>query len=362
MIDVFAPIAAAADLTIPPAHRLPVAVVGAGAIVDVAHLPAYRQAGLEVTGLFDLDAGRAAEVAARHGVPRTYASLEELLADERAAVVDIAVAPHAQPAVARAALTAGRHVLCQKPFAPDVATGQGLVDLAAATGRKIAVNQQLRFDEGIAATRAMVRAGWIGEPTAMTFTVNIRTDWSAWDWLVATDRLEIVYHSIHYLDAIRSILGDPEVVFCTGSRTPGQVAKGETRTISTLVFPGDVRALVHATHENRTGDQEASFRVDGTEGAIKGTLGLLYDYPHGRPDTLEVSSRVLPTDGWLPYPVTRRWLPDAVAGPMGSLLAAVAEGGEPETSGADNLGTLRLLDALYRSMDSGESRRPGSAA
>ncbi|MEV0308819.1 putative dehydrogenase [Nonomuraea fuscirosea] len=222
MIDVFAPIAAAADLTIPPAHRLPVAVVGAGAIVDVAHLPAYRQAGLEVTGLFDLDAGRAAEVAARHGVPRTYASLEELLADERAAVVDIVV------------------------------------------------NQQLRFDEGIAATRAMVRAGWIGEPTAMTFTVNICTDWSAWDWLVATDRLEIVYHSIHHLDAIRSILGDPEVVLCTGSRTPGQAAKGETRTISTLVFPGDVRALVHATHENRTGDPEASFRVDGTEGAIKG--------------------------------------------------------------------------------------------
>ncbi|MFI6634121.1 hypothetical protein ACIBI7_35025 [Nonomuraea fuscirosea] len=150
----------------------------------------------------------------------------------------------------------------------------------------------------------------------MTLTVNICTDWSAWDWLVATGRLEIVYHSIHYLDAIRSLLGDPE----------------------------------------------ASFRVDGTEGAIKGTLGLLYDYPHGRPDTLEVSSRVLPTDGRLPYPVTRRRLPDAVAAPMGSLLAAVAEGGEPETSGADNLGTLRLLDALYQSMDSGESRRPGSAA
>ncbi|MER7504475.1 Gfo/Idh/MocA family oxidoreductase [Nonomuraea pusilla] len=357
MIDVFAPIAAAADLTVPAEHRLPVAVVGAGAIVDVAHLPAYRRAGLEVTGLYDLDPARAAEVAARHGVPRTYASLAELLADDRVAVVDIAVSPGAQPGIARQALEAGRHVLCQKPFAPDVATGEELVALAEAGGLKIAVNQQLRFDEGIAAARAMVRAGWIGEPTAMTFSVNILTDWSAWDWLLTTDRLEIVYHSIHYLDAIRSVLGDPELVFCTGSRTPGQLAKGETRTMSTLVYPGDVRALVHVTHENRTGDQEAAFRVDGTLGAVKGTLGLLYDYPHGRPDTLEVNSRVLPTDGWLPYPVTTRWLPDAVAGPMGSLLRAVAEGGEPETSGRDNLGTLRLLEALYASMDSGESRR-----
>ncbi|MEO3885135.1 Gfo/Idh/MocA family oxidoreductase [Nonomuraea sp. B5E05] len=362
MIDVFAPIAAAAGLAVPAGHRLPIAVVGAGAIVDVAHLPAYRRAGLEVTGLFDLDAGRAAEVAGRHGVPRSYGSLEELLADERAAVVDIAVAPGAQPAIARAALAAGKHLLCQKPFAPDVATGQEIVELAAARGLKVAVNQQLRFDEGVAAARAMVRAGWIGEPTAMTFTVNIHTDWSAWDWLVSSERLEIVYHSIHYLDAIRSVLGDPELVFCTGSRTPGQVATGETRTMSTLVYPGDVRALVHATHENRTGDQEASFRIDGTEGAIKGTLGLLYDYPHGRPDTLAVNSRSLPTDGWLPYPVTTRWLPDAVAGPMGSLLRAIAEGGEPETSGADNLGTLRLIHALYRSMDKGESVRPGSSA
>ncbi|TDE33334.1 Gfo/Idh/MocA family oxidoreductase [Nonomuraea mesophila] len=362
MIDVFAPIAAAADLSIPDAHRLPIAVVGAGAIVDVAHLPAYRRAGLEVTGLYDLDAGRAAEVADRHGVPRTYGSPAELLADERAAVVDIAVAPGAQPGIAKEALAAGRHVLCQKPFAPDVETGREIVELAAARGLKVAVNQQLRFDEGIAAARAMVRAGWIGEPTAMTFTVNIHTDWSGWDWLVGADRLEIVYHSIHYLDAIRSILGDPELVFCTGGRTPGQLAKGETRTMSTLVYPGDVRALVHATHENRTGDQEASFRIDGTQGAIKGTLGLLYDYPHGRPDTLSVNSRSLPTDGWLPYPVTTRWLPDAMAGPMGSLLRAIAEGGEPETSGADNLGTLRLLHALYRSMDTGESVRPGSPA
>ncbi|MFD0665774.1 Gfo/Idh/MocA family protein [Thermocatellispora tengchongensis] len=355
-----APIAAAADLTIPPEHRLPIAIVGAGSIVDVAHLPAYRAAGLEITGLYDLDAAKAAEVAARHGVPKVYASLDDLLADDRARVVDIAVAPEAQPAIARAAIAAGRHLLCQKPFAPDVATGEELVALAAAGGVKVAVNQQLRFDEGIAAARAMVRAGWIGAPTAMTFTVNIFTDWSGWDWLVGTERLEIVYHSIHYLDAIRSILGDPELVFCTGSRTAGQLPKGETRTMSTLVFPGDVRALVHVTHENRTGDHEAAFRIDGTEGAIKGTLGLLYDYPHGRPDTLEVNGRGR-TDGWLPYPVTTRWLPDAVAGPMGSLLRAIAEGGEPETAAADNLGTLRLLHALYRSMDTGESQRLGSA-
>jgi predicted dehydrogenase len=359
VLDVFAPIAAACDLSVAPEHRLPIAIVGAGAIVDVAHLPAYRAAGLEVRGLFDLDADRAREVAARHAVPTVYASLDALLADPEVAVVDIAVAPRAQPGIAARALEAGKHLLCQKPFVPDEAAGDKLIEVADRLGLKIAVNQQLRYDEGIAAARAMVAAGWIGEPTAMTFTVNIATDWTPWPWLVRSDRLEIMYHSIHYLDAVRSVLGDPETVFCAGGRTPGQTAVGETRTISTLVFPGGARALVHATHENRTGDGEALFRIDGSEGSIRGTLGLLYEYPHGRPDTVEVNSTSLPTDGWLPYPVTRRWIPDAFAGPMGSLLRAVADGGDPYPSARDNLRTIRLVDRLYASMDSGLSMPMG---
>jgi predicted dehydrogenase len=353
VLDLFVPIAAACDTAIAAEHRVPVAVVGAGAIVDVAHLPAYRAAGLEITGVYDVNMERAHEVAVRHGLPRVYSSLEELLGDERARVVDIAVAPRAQPGIVRQAIAAGKHMLCQKPFVPDAKTGDRLIELAERAGLLIAVNQQLRYDEGMAAARAMVEAGWIGEVTAMTFTVNVTTDWTPWPWLVDSDRLEIMYHSIHYLDAIRAVLGEPARVFCTGSRTPGQVAAGETRTISTLVFPGNARGLVHATHENRTGDGEAVFRIDGSGGSIKGTLGLLYEYPNGRPDTLEVNSRIVPTDGWLPYPVTSRWIPDAFAGPMMSLLRAIATGGAPYPTARDNLGTIRLVDALYTAMDSG---------
>lgn len=358
MLEVFESVAQTINLRVPEKYHRPIAIVGAGGIVDYAHLPAYKKAGLEVVGIFDIDNNKARDVAKRHGVGKVYATLEELLADERAEIVDVAVQPWVQPEIVSTALAAGKHLLCQKPLAVDIETAERLVAEADERGLKLAVNQQLRFEEGMAAARAMVHSGWIGQPTTMSFTVNIVTDWDMWPWMESSDRLEIMYHSIHYFDAIRSILGDPDLVWCTGSRTPGQSATGETRTISTLVFPDEVRALVHATHTNIAGDFEASFRIDGSEGSIKGTLGLLYDYPHGRPDTLAVFSRTLPTDGWLPYPVTTRWLPDAVAGPMGSLLAAVAENGTPITSGADNLNTLRLVNALYRSMDTRESQRP----
>lgn len=357
MIDLFRDIADYCRLEIPTPHRLPVAVVGAGAIVDVAHLPAYRRAGLAVAGITDVVAERAREVADRHGVPRVYSSLDELLDDDTVRVIDIAVPSAAQPEILRRVVGTGRHALAQKPFAPTAEVAAELSRLAADAGVVVGVNQQLRFDEGMAAAHRMVELGWIGEVASFSITVNIDTPWASWPWSLEWERLEIMMHSIHYHDVVRWFLGEPTSVFCAAGRTPRQLPRGETRTISTYLYPKDVTAVVHATHENQTGDQTALFRIDGDRGAIRGTLGLLYDYPRGRPDTLEVFSSVVPTDGWVPYPVTTRWIPDAFIGTMASVLAAVADGGEPRSSAEDNVQTLRLVEALYRSMDTGESVR-----
>lgn len=332
---------------IAPSARRPVVIVGAGAIVDVAHLPAYRTAGLDIVGITDLDRARAEDVAGRHGVAAVYADSTTMLAEHPAAVVDIAVPGVAQPAIVEQALLAGHDVLAQKPFAPDAATGRALADLADRLGRRVAVNQQLRYDEGVAAAHAMVRRGLVGEVHHVGFRVEVHTDWAAWPWLLTTPRLEVSNHSIHYHDAVRWFLGEPEAVFCSGRRVPGQRAIGESATTTTYVFPSGAGALVHTDHNIVHSEPSATFRIDGTRGTIRGTLGLLYDYPHGRADTLEISTDE--TDGWVTYPVTRRWLPDAFVGPMASLLAALAGGPEPVTSARDNVGTLALVDALYRS-------------
>lgn len=355
-LQTWEPIADAIRVDIPEEHRRRIAIIGAGAIVDVAHLPAYRAAGLDIAGIFDIDAERAGAVAERHGIDRVYGSLGEVLTDDSVEVVDIAVVAKAQPEIVRSAITAGKHLLCQKPFAPDPDTGAELVRLAESDGIRIAVNQQMRYDEGIAVARAVAQAGWIGELTAMTFHVDIVTDWSAWPWLLTSDRLEVSYHSIHYLDSIRSILGDPTVVFGASGRRPGQQARAETRTMTTLGFPSGALAGLHVNHENLGGDQRAEFRLDGSEGSVRGTIGLLYDYPDGRPDTVEVISNVLPTDGWLAYPVTKRWIPDAFLGPMAGLLEWISTGTTAPTTAADNLRTLRLVDAVYESMASGRAQ------
>ncbi len=355
MIGPLAEIAAACDLTVPAAHRRPIGIVGSGAVLDVAHLPVYRAAGIPVPAMWARNARHAERLAKAHGIERSYGTLDELLADPEVAIIDIAVAPEAQVEIALRALDAGKDVMCQKPLALNLADAERIADRAASLGRRVAVQQQMRFEEGIMAARAMVAKGWIGEVTAITIDVNIATDFASWGWLGTVPRLEIYFHSIHYVDTVRAILGEPASVFGTQWRRPGQKPVGETRTVAVMLYPGNVRAAILSNHENVAADNEARWRIDGSEGSIRGTIGLLYNYPHGRTSTVELFSRVLPTDGWLPYPVTGRWIPDAFLGPVGSLLRAIAEGGEPETSARDNLSTLRIVEALYRSGETGQA-------
>jgi predicted dehydrogenase len=349
MSDVFSRIRDAVTIRVQSKHKLPIAIVGAGEIVDLAHLPAYSAHGLEIVGIFDLDRARAEAVAGRHYVPKVYGSHGELARDADVKVVDIAVFPWVQYEVAVPLLEAGKHLLCQKPLSYDFAESVRLVERAEQCNRLLAVNQQLRFSESVAAAKAMVAQGWIGDPFEMSWDFHVYTPWENWPWVAKQPRLDLNQFTIHPIDAVRFFLGEPRRVYGTQAREPGQTEQGETRTISVLEFEGETRAFLRSFHKNRTGDPRAEFRIDGTQGSIRGTIGLMYDYPRGRADTLELNSRVIPTDGWLPFPVMSRWIPNAFIGPMASLLEAIATGGTPLTSGRDNLGTLRIVDALYHS-------------
>jgi len=355
MIDQFREVAEAVKLEVKPENRRKIGICGAGGIVDGAHLPAYKKAGLEVVAIFDTDNAKAQDVAKRHGIPTVYKTLAELLSDSKVEIVDIAVPAAAQPEIFAQVAAAKKHILAQKPFATTVAAGEAMVKQAKDAGIIAAVNQQLRFEEGVAAAHKMVELGWIGTVSNFSITVNLITPWELWPWAKDLDRLEVMLHSIHYHDLIRWFLGDAKTVFCAAGRTAGQFPKGETRTISTTLYKNGVTSLVHANHVNRGGDNYAEYRIDGDKGSIRGTLGLLYDYPNGRVDTLEVNSQVLPTDGWIPYPVTTRWFPDAFIGTMGSVMDAVSTGAPLRASVADNIGTLKMVAALYKSMDSGVS-------
>jgi predicted dehydrogenase len=304
---------------------------------------------LRVLGCFDVNPDAARETAARHGLPRVYGSLDELLADREVEIVDVAVQPWHQRAIVEQAVAAGKHLLLQKPLAVEVSDGAAIVEAAQRTGRKIAVNQQMRWTGGIAAARQLIEAGYVGQPTDVQIQVSVKTPWTMWPWLQQSPRLDVLYHSIHYLDAIRSLIGDPEWVTARHSRYPGQAEVAETKTLTVLDYVSGLQALIAVNHHNETGGHHAIFRVLGTSGIVEGSIGLLAEYPAGGLDTVRCRQADDPIDVWYELPLTTLWVPDAFIGPMASLMEAIESDSTPVTDAADNLTTLGLVHACYRS-------------
>lgn len=337
---------------LPKNRSMGIAIIGAGEIVASCHLPAYRMGGLNVIGIFDLDKQRAQSLATAFGLSRAYGSLEELLEDPDVQVVDIAIPAKAQPDIARLAARADKHILCQKPLAETYAEAAAIERACREHGVKGAVNQQMRWSPGIRASHTILQRGWLGEPLQATISVNVKQEFANWGWLRDMPTLEVMYHSIHYLDSIRFLFGTPEYIYADGARFPGQRTIGETRTMLHLKFPGEARALIHDNHNHIAGEEDwhATFRFEGTQGIIKGTNGSLYNYPIGREDTLQFHSKWIHPDYWFTPQLHGKWFPDAFLGTMSELLRAIEEEREPENSVADNLETMQLVFAAYRSM------------
>ena len=121
-----------------------IGIVGAGAIVREAHLPAYRKYGMEVGGVYDRVTSRASEVAREFGVPRVFDRLDDLLSDPRITVVDIATPPEVRMPLVLEALAAGKHVLSQKPFATSIGNARTMIRADDESHLKLAVNQNAR--------------------------------------------------------------------------------------------------------------------------------------------------------------------------------------------------------------------------
>lgn len=335
-----------------------VAMVGCGGIVTYATLPTYRKHKLNIVGCYDVNPEAAAKAAKEFNLPRVYPSLEAVLDDRAVDIVEISVPPWNQLAIVRQVAAAGKHMLCQKPLSNTFAEAKEIVALAAAAGVKLAVNQQMRWDQGIRAARTLMCNGWIGEVTDGSIQVSVNTPWHMWGWLAVQERLEIMFHSIHYIDSMRYLFGDPVWVTSRHSRYPlqGSLA-GETKTVTVMDYdtPSHLQVLIADNHYNLSDDFYATFRFIGTEGFISGTLGTMYNYPIGRPDTLEWSSRRHYPDKRFEAKLEGMWIPDAFLGPITSLMAAIQTGSIPETDGEDNLNTLRVVEATYLSAASNRS-------
>jgi len=330
-----------------PSRPRPIVTIGAGSIVADAHFPAWRKAGYEIEGVFDLDAARAQAVAGKFGDVPVFASLEDAVAVENA-LFDLATPPAAHASVLRR-LPRGAPVLVQKPMGSDIDRATEILTVCRERDLIAAVNFQLRFAPTMLAVRDAVAKGLLGRLVDVEVHLAIDTPWHLFAFLKGLPRVEIAVHSIHYLDLIRGFLGDPLGVH---ARTLGHPASdmAQTRTSAILDYPDQVRCTLSINHNHAFGRkfQGAEFRFEGAQGAAWVKLGLLLDYPRGEPDELWIQAKGEPD--WVQVPLQGGWFPDAFVGRMANLQRfAAGEDAELIGSVEDAWTTMALVEAAFES-------------
>lgn len=340
-----------------PQKSLPIIVIGAGGIVKDAHLPAYRKAGFQVHGIVNRTRSKAEALAEEFGIPHVYGTVAEAVAQAPAdAVYDITIMPNMFVETLEA-LPDGAAVLIQKPMGDYYPESKAILEVCQRKGLVAAINCQLRQAPFVNAARWLIEQGYIGELYDMEIRVSVHTPWQLFPHVMVHPRLEILYHSVHYIDLIRSFLGNPQSVYAKTLKHP---AKDLSSSRTTLLFDyGDtMHAVINTNHDHEFGPQneESYIKWEGTKGAIKATMGLLMDYPHGVSDVFEYCIR--PEDGgtpqWITYPIEGTWFPDAFIGSMGSLMRYKL--GEIDVLPAaveDVIHTMAVVEAAYKSNEAG---------
>jgi len=165
-----------------------VGVAGTG-FIGPAHVEGLRRNGIQVLGLAERSREKAQEKAAELGIARIYDSLEEMLSDPDIDIVHLATPNHLHYPHARAALLAGKHVVCEKPLAMDAAESGELVRLAAERKLVNAVNFNIRMYPMVQQAHSMVQGGEIGDVFIMQG--SYLQDWlllpTDWNWRLETE-------------------------------------------------------------------------------------------------------------------------------------------------------------------------------
>ena len=194
-------------------NTLGAAVIGTG-FGFLTHARALAEAGIEVKALVGRDPEKTRDRARRGGIPHALTDLDEALALPDVDLVTIATPPHSHAEIAIRACEAGKHVMCEKPFAADLAQAERMLDAADKAGVVHLLGTEFRFAAGQALATRAIQSGIVGEPRLATFvflmpalahpSAEVPDWWSdareGGGWLGA--------YASHVIDQTRTLLGE----------------------------------------------------------------------------------------------------------------------------------------------------------
>jgi predicted dehydrogenase len=304
--------------------------------------------GVECAAVYNRTKAKADALAAEFGVPAVYDDPEALLDAERVDFIDVITDVDTHSRFVHLAAERRLPVICQKPMAPDLATAEAMVAKCREAGVWYAVHENWRWQAPVRALKAVLDEGAIGK--VFRARLDFGNSFPVFDnqpFLAELEQFIITDIGSHVLDTARFLFGEPESVYCHTQRVHEQIRGEDVATVMMKTGGGAtvLCEMSYATRREHDRFPETYAFVEGSEGSVE--LGPDYWI------------RVTGADGTYARrvpPLMHPWIDPLYALVQSSivpcnrnLLESLRAGVPAETSGEDNLQTVRLMYAAYDS-------------
>jgi predicted dehydrogenase len=328
--------------------------VGAGYFSAYQYEAWSRIPEVEIVAISNRTESKARAMMERFSIPRYYRDLREMIDSERPDFVDIITPPETHYEYCECAASRGVSVICQKPLAPSFEESRRIVETCRASGVRFMVHENWRWQPWYREVKRIQERGDIGEFTHLYFRMRTGDGWGENAYLDRQPffreypRLLVYETGVHFVDTFRYLLGEVETVYARLRRL-NPVIRGEDAGQVLFAFRGGAWASWDANRYNETDAPNPRYtfgamRIDATGGHLElGTDSAITVKPIGGPTRVhEYERRDVNFAGDCCYFLQRHFV-DCFLG-----------GCEFESSGEDYLETLRVVDAIYESADSGQ--------
>ena len=313
-------------------------------------IPAWFEVGgTELVAVYNRTVSKAEKVAEKFNIPRVYGDPEGLFQKEELDFVDIITEI---PAHAPFVLLAAKHkapVICQKPMAPDYETAQKMVQACKEAGVPFFIHENFRYQTPLRALKGVLEEGHIGDPVRARIQFVHGMEDFVWDnqpLLKTLERFALMDLGSHLLDLARFYFGEPQSLYSQHFQIRGDIAGEDAASVMLKI--GDMLCTCEISYSTKTEWKhfpETCAYIEGKKGTIE--LGPNY-YIHVTTDEgTHMRRYASPRYDWCDpeYNVAHA----SMVPIQQDFLRAFRTGEPPETTGEDNLKTMRLVFAAYES-------------
>lgn len=328
------------------------AVIGTGFWANF-QLAAWRElAGVEIVALYNRTPGKAVEMGGKFGISRIYSSVEALFREERPDFVDIITDVDTHASFTRQAAENGIDVICQKPMASSLALAREMVETCRKHRVRFFIHENFRWQTPVRKVRSLLDSNVIGTPfKARVSFCSAFPVFENQPFLKQLEHFIITDVGSHTLDVCRFLFGEAANLTClTRKINPG--IRGEDVADILMEMQNGMHCFVEMSYASileRESFPQALILIEGTAGSIR----LAHDFEikvttKAGTETLTVSPEMYE---WADpdYAVVHSSIVDCNRDILNGLT-----GGAAETTGEDNLETVKLVWGAYKSAKTGE--------